>query len=81
VPYDAKVTINGLATKSVGSRRQYISHGLKPGMTYTYVVKAELKVGDQLLEDTQVVTLTAGKITAVAFGFNAAAAEQVAATK
>jgi uncharacterized protein (TIGR03000 family) len=78
VPYDAKVTINGLATKSVGSRRQYISHGLKPGLSYTYVVKAELRVGDQVLEDTKTVTLTAGKQTAVAFGFNATG-EQVAA--
>ncbi len=30
VPYDAKVTVNGLLTKSTGSRRQFVSFGLKP---------------------------------------------------
>lgn len=79
VPYDATVTINGLKTTSIGSRRQFISHGLKPGFSYKYVVKAELVRDGQLQEDTRTVTLTAGKITAVAFGFNATPAEQVAA--
>ena len=40
VPYDAKVTVNGRLTKSTGSRRQFISYGLKPGLSYKYVVKA-----------------------------------------
>lgn len=79
VPYNATVTINGLETTSSGSRRQFISHGLKPGFSYKYVVKAELIRDGQLLEDTRTVTLTAGKITAVAFGFNTTPAEQVAA--
>ena len=79
VPYNAKVTINGLKTTSIGSRRQFISHGLKSGFSYTYVVKAELIRDGQLLEDTRTVTLTAGKITAVVFGFNVTPVEQVAA--
>ncbi|MBU4273679.1 MAG: TIGR03000 domain-containing protein [Planctomycetes bacterium] len=79
VPYEAKVTINGLKTTNTGSRRKFISHGLKSGFSYKYVVKAELVRDGQLLEDTRTVTLTAGQITAVAFGFNATPAEQVAA--
>lgn len=79
VPFEAKVTINGLKTTSSGTRRQFISHGLKPGFIYTYVVKAKLVRDGQLLEDTRTVTLTAGKITAVAFGFNATPVEQIAA--
>ena len=31
VPYEAKMTINGLPTRSTGSRRQYVSFGLQPG--------------------------------------------------
>ena len=43
VPYDAKVTINGLLTKSTGSKRHFVSYGLRPGYTYKYEVKAETR--------------------------------------
>ena len=79
VPYDAKVTVNGLQTRSVGSRRQFVSFGLQPGLSYRYVVKAEVVRNGQIVEDTRTVSLTAGQITAVAFGFNTIPAEQVAA--
>jgi uncharacterized protein (TIGR03000 family) len=78
VPYDAKVTVNGLVTKSTGSRRQFVSYGLQSGLTYKYVVKAEVVRNGQTIEDTRTVSLTAGQISAVAFGFNTNAAEQVA---
>ncbi len=78
VPYDAKVIINGLETRSTGSRRQFYSSGLKPGLNYTYVVRAQVIRNGQVQEDTQKVTLTAGQINAVAFGFNAV--QQVATT-
>jgi uncharacterized protein (TIGR03000 family) len=42
VPYDAKVTINGMPTTSTGSRRQFVSYGLKPGYEYSYEVKAQV---------------------------------------
>jgi uncharacterized protein (TIGR03000 family) len=80
VPYDAKVTVNGLETKSTGSRRQFVSYGLKAGLTYKYVVKAQIVRNGQVVEDTRTVSLTAGQISAVAFGFNTTPAEQVAAT-
>jgi uncharacterized protein (TIGR03000 family) len=78
VPYDAKVTINGLETRSTGSRREFVSYGLKPGLSYKYVVHAQIARAGKLLEDTQTVTLTAGRIEAVAFGFNVQQTEQVA---
>jgi len=81
VPFDAKVTINGQATRSVGSRRQFVSYDLKPGLSYRYVVKAQVVRDGQVVEDTKSVTMTAGDITAVAFGFNANPAEQVAAAR
>ena len=70
MPYDAKVTINGLETRSTGSRREFVSYGLKSGLSYKYVVNAQVVRNGQMLEDTRTVTLTAGQMTAVAFGFN-----------
>lgn len=80
VPYDAKVSVNGLETKSTGSRRQFVSFGLKPGLSYKYVVKAQVVRNGQTQDDTRTVTLTAGQVTAVAFGFNVAA-QQVASAQ
>lgn len=77
VPYDAKVTVNGLETKSTGSRRQFVSYGLKPGFSYKYEVKATVVRNGQTVEDNRTVILTAGEITAVAFGFNVSS-QQVA---
>lgn len=78
VPYDAKVTVNGLETRSSGSRRQFVSYGLKPGFSYKYEVRAEVVRDGKVQEETRTITLTAGQTTAVAFGFNTQA-PQVAA--
>ena len=78
VPYDAKVTINGLATRSTGSRRQFVSFGLKPGFSYKYEVRAEIVRDGQIVEEARTISLTAGQRSAVAFGFNKPA-ESVAA--
>ncbi len=42
VPHEAKVTINGMQTKSTGSRRQFVSYGLRPGFSYSYEVVAKV---------------------------------------
>ncbi len=70
VPYDAKVTINGLLTKSTGSKRHFVSYGLRPGYTYKYEVKAELVHEGKIYDDVKTITLTAGGQNGVAFGFN-----------
>ncbi len=79
VPYDAKVTINGMPTKSTGSRRQFVSYNLKPGFSYKYEVKAEVVRDGKIIEDTKTVVLNAGSNNSVAFGFNIAPAENMAA--
>jgi len=79
VPYDAKVTVNGLLTRSKGSRRQFVSYGLKPGYSYRYEVRAEVVRNNQRVEDVQTIVLTAGDAKAVAFGFNALGTEALAA--
>ena len=70
VPYEAKVTINGMATKSVGSRRQFVSYGLKPGLTYTYEVVAKVVREGKEMTESKTISLTAGGRDGVAFGFN-----------
>jgi uncharacterized protein (TIGR03000 family) len=78
VPAEAKVTINGLATRSTGSKRQYVSFGLKPGFSYKYEVRAQIVRDGQLVEEARTVSLTAGQRSAVAFGFNKPAESVVA---
>lgn len=75
VPYDAKVFINGMATKSTGSRRTFVSYNLKDGFSYKYEVRAEVVRNGKIVEDTKTVVLTAGANNAVAFGFNIAPTE------
>ncbi len=79
VPADAKVTVNGLATKSVGSRRQFVSFGLKSGFSYKYEVVATVVRDGKEVEDTRTVILTAGSNTSVAFSFEMEKAEALAA--
>ena len=78
VPAEAKVTINGLATRSTGSKRQYVSFGLKPGFSYKYEVRAEIVREGQRVEEARTISLTAGQRSAVAFGFNKPAESLVA---
>jgi uncharacterized protein (TIGR03000 family) len=81
VPFDAKVTVNGLTTKSTGSRRQFVSYGLKPGYSYKYEVHAEVVRNGQIVEENRSVVLTMGQDTAVVFGFNTQSVENLASTK
>lgn len=72
VPSDAKVTINGMETRSTGSQRQFCSLGLEPGRRYPYVVRAQVVRNGQVQEDTRTAILTAGQSASLNFGFNAA---------
>jgi uncharacterized protein (TIGR03000 family) len=67
VPEDAQVYVNGLLTKTPGAQRQYISYGLQPGYTYTYIVRAVVTRNGQSLEDVQTVRVSAGTERLVAF--------------
>ncbi len=69
VPAEAKVLINGLATKSTGSRREYVSYGLKEGLQYRYVITAQVEQDGKVYEETREVILTAGEKKGVAFSF------------
>jgi uncharacterized protein (TIGR03000 family) len=69
VPAEAKVFINGNATTSTGTQRQYISRGLKAGSRYNYEVRAEYVKDGQPVTDTKSVTLSAGEMAGLAFNF------------
>ena len=49
--------------RSTGSRRQFVSFGLKPGFSYKYEIHAEVVSNGKLVEDNRTVTLTAGQST------------------
>ena len=70
VPAEADVVVNGLPTTSTGEPRRYVSHGLKPGETYRYVVKAVIERDGEKLEQTKVAMLRGGKMTSLDFDFN-----------
>jgi uncharacterized protein (TIGR03000 family) len=81
VPHDAKVTINGALTKSIGSERKYSCGGLLPGRTYKFEVKAEVVRQGKIVTESQMVSLTAGERNRVAFGFDVRRTEGLAAAK
>jgi uncharacterized protein (TIGR03000 family) len=79
VPAEARVFINGLETKSRGSYREYVSYGLKPGLTYKYEIRAEIARRGGPVQNTRTVYLTAGDRKRVAFRLEAEPEEAIAA--
>jgi uncharacterized protein (TIGR03000 family) len=67
VPADAKVFVNGLATKSAGAERRYVSNGLQAGYNYSYEVRAELVRDGRTITETKVIKLQAGDSSDVTF--------------
>ena len=67
VPDDAKVFVNGAATRSTGSLRQYISRGLDSDRSYTYEVRAEVTRNGKTIEQTKSVRLEGGQTVSLAF--------------
>jgi uncharacterized protein (TIGR03000 family) len=72
VPAGAKVYVNGRPTTSTGESRQYVSHGLKRGSQYRYVLRTDVVRDGRTLSRTRVVSVTAGQRRNIAFNFNAA---------
>ena len=71
VPAEAKIFVNGQATTSTGSNRQYVSRDLQNGMTYAYEVRAEIVRDGQTLEQTKTIDLRAGSTSTLDFDFDA----------
>ena len=60
LPEDAVLFINGEKIPRTGPRREYFSTGMKPSLTYTYVVRAELLRNGTTLKDTKTLSLSPG---------------------
>jgi uncharacterized protein (TIGR03000 family) len=69
VPADAEVIINGLDTTCRGTKRTYMSKGLKPGFAYNYEVRVQITRNGRLVEEVRNVRLTAGAGETLAFDF------------
>ncbi len=67
VPKDARVFVNGVATKSLGEVRTYVSRGLSDGFKYTYEIRVETERNGKTVEEVKTVSLRAGDNTDVAF--------------
>lgn len=70
VPAEAKVFVNGAATTSTGTQRQYISRGLNAGNRYAYEVKVEMIRDGQTVTENKSVTLGPGEQVNLAFNFD-----------
>jgi uncharacterized protein (TIGR03000 family) len=64
------VYINGKATSSTGSFRQYASENLSQGKMYTYHVRAEAERGGKAVTQSETVQLRAGKTLNLAFNLD-----------
>ena len=70
VPNDARVYVNGRLTKSKGPQRNFVSRGLRPGLKYTYQVRAELDRDGEVVHETKTVQLRAGTSSRLAFNLD-----------
>jgi uncharacterized protein (TIGR03000 family) len=80
VPEDAKIYVNGQATTSTGSQRQYVSRNLAAGNSYSYEVRAEVVRDGRTVEQVRQVELRSGETARLAFDFPAAASPETSLT-
>jgi uncharacterized protein (TIGR03000 family) len=80
VPADAAVYVNGRLTTTPGTHRRYLSRGLVPGYGYTYNIRAVVTRDGKELNDTRVVEVSAGENRQVAFNFDQAPSQDLAAS-
>ncbi len=67
MPADAKVFVNDRPTTSTGEDREFISHNLQSGASYSYKVRAEFVRDGKPVTEEKTVRLTAGQSGAVNF--------------
>lgn len=65
LPPDATLTVDGEPTKQTSNTRVFITPELKPGMEYTYELKAQVQRPDGPVTTTQKVRVVPGQATEV----------------
>ena len=65
LPAEAKLTIDGVATKATSARRVFVSPTLAAGKVFTYTLKAEIVQDGETLTINKTIEIRAGQETAV----------------
>ena len=72
LPADARLTVDGTATKSTTSRREFVTPTLERGKEYVYTFRAEIVRDGQSVHEERQVSVRAGETTQVPFNFSTA---------
>jgi uncharacterized protein (TIGR03000 family) len=75
------VTINGHLTKTGGTRREYVSYGLRAGLVYKYVIRARVVRDGEPLERTRTIRLKAGGRIDLVLDFSSLPVDRLAAAR
>jgi uncharacterized protein (TIGR03000 family) len=65
LPADAKLTVDGETTRSIGKFRVFTSPNLTPGKSYSYTLKAEVQRDGKPVSWEQTVSVQAGRQASV----------------
>jgi len=68
LPESAKVFVNDAPTTSTGSERNYVSRGLRSGMTYSYSIRVEYERDGKTVTESEQVKLGPGQTVSLSFG-------------
>jgi uncharacterized protein (TIGR03000 family) len=74
LPAEAKLTVDGAATKSVSATRVFASPALQPGQEYYYTLKAEIVRDGKTVPAVKRIAVRAGEESRVSFEFPATTA-------
>ena len=69
LPAEAKLTVDGNATRSTSERRTFVTPALEPGANFVYSLRAEIVRDGQVAVQTQDVTVRSGQTTEVSLNF------------
>jgi uncharacterized protein (TIGR03000 family) len=69
VSEDTQVFVNGMLTTTRGVERRYVSYGPKPGLHYTYEIRAVVTRDGESYSEVQVVRVRVGEARDLAFDF------------
>jgi uncharacterized protein (TIGR03000 family) len=75
LPSDARLTVDGVATRSTSANRLFVTPELATGFDYVYTLRAEVVRDGRTVAQSQLVTVRGGRTTNVPFNFSL---EQVA---
>jgi len=70
LPADARLTVDGNATRATSERRTFTTPVLEFGSDYVYTIRAEVVRDGRSVVETQQVTVRGGETTNVPFSFS-----------